>query len=125
MDLLEFLRLRLLGRCLLDGAADLGEYVVGIRSDESNRADNDDQNYSQHYSVFGDILAFLFAPESAHKLVQHAYLLETQLNCGNGFRELSFGTVLRPDHSTSVIIPATGRNVTNSCMCGEHPRVTG
>jgi len=46
MDLLEFLRLRLVGRCLLDGAPDLGEYVVGIRSDESNRADNDDQNHS-------------------------------------------------------------------------------
>ena len=103
---------------LLNGTSDTGKHVVSVGSDKTNCADNDDQNYGQHYSVFGNILAFLFAPESAHELVQHAYLLETRLNWGNGFRGLSFGTVLRPDHSTRVIIPASDRNVTNSCMCG-------
>ena len=62
MDLLEFLRLRLLGRCLLDGAADLGEYVVGIRSDEPDRPDDDHENDGQHYRVLCDILALLIVP---------------------------------------------------------------
>jgi len=49
--------------CLLDAAANLGEYVVGIRPDEPDRAHNDDQNHSQHNCVFRDVLTLLIVPQ--------------------------------------------------------------
>jgi hypothetical protein len=48
---------------LLNGASDLREHVVGIRPDKANCANHDDENYSQHYCVFGDILATFVVPK--------------------------------------------------------------
>ncbi len=48
---------------LLDRAADLREYVVGIRPNQTNRAHDDDENYRQHDGIFRDVLATLIFPE--------------------------------------------------------------
>ncbi len=55
--------LRGISIALLYRAANLGEYVVGIRSDESNRAYDDDQNHSQHHRVLRNVLAMLIIPQ--------------------------------------------------------------
>jgi hypothetical protein len=48
---------------LLDGAANIREYIVGVRADEPDCADHDYQNYSQHHCIFGDILTTLIGPK--------------------------------------------------------------
>ena len=47
---------------LLQGAADLREHVVGIGADQTHRPDNNDQNYGQHYRVFGNVLTLFVLP---------------------------------------------------------------
>jgi len=44
---------------LVKGAAHLRENVVGIRSDEPNRADYEHEDDSQHHGVFRNVLAFI------------------------------------------------------------------
>lgn len=56
-------RNKMLQRRLLNRAADLGKYVVGIRSDEPDRAHDNNQNHSQHNGVFCDVLATLIVPK--------------------------------------------------------------
>ena len=48
---------------LLDGAANVREYIVGVRANESDRAHDDYQNYSQHHRILGDILATFILPK--------------------------------------------------------------
>ena len=50
---------------LLDGAAHHRKDVIGIRSNQPNRAHNNGQDHAQHHCVLGDILAFFIKPESA------------------------------------------------------------
>lgn len=55
---------RFLGeKSLLDGAANLGKDVVGIGSDEPDRAHDNHKNNRQHHGIFRDILAMLIVPE--------------------------------------------------------------
>jgi hypothetical protein len=44
---------------LLDGTGYVREDVIGIRTDQPDRAHDDDQNNGQHDGVFGDILTAL------------------------------------------------------------------
>jgi hypothetical protein len=48
---------------LLYRAADLREHTVGIRTDETDRAHDNDENYRQHDRVFRNVLATLIVPE--------------------------------------------------------------
>lgn len=50
-------------RPLLDGTANIGEHVVGVRADETNRAHHDYQDDGEHYGVFGNILTALILPK--------------------------------------------------------------
>src|SRR5262249_28335314 len=58
------------GMFLADRTGGLGEHGVGIRSDQPNRADNNDENHSQHDSLFRDVLAF-FSFESKAKVAHN------------------------------------------------------
>ena len=69
---------------LLNSAADLGEYVVGIRSDESNRAYNDDQNHSQHDRVLRDVLTLLIIPQLLKKFCHGAPLISPKIHVNLG-----------------------------------------
>jgi hypothetical protein len=51
------------GQRLLDGAANIREHVVGVRTDEPDRPHHDHQNYSQHHRILGDILTTLIVPK--------------------------------------------------------------
>ena len=53
---------------LLDGAANVREYVVGVRADEPDRADYDHQDNRQHHRILGDILSLLILPEILPKI---------------------------------------------------------
>jgi hypothetical protein len=44
---------------LRNRASNLRKDSVGIGSNQSNCADNDHENYGEHYSIFGDVLAFI------------------------------------------------------------------
>jgi hypothetical protein len=44
---------------LLDSAGGLRKDSIGVAADKTYGAYNQDQNYCQHYSVLGDILALL------------------------------------------------------------------
>jgi hypothetical protein len=48
---------------LLNGAANLRKHVVGVRSDKPDRPNDDDQNHSQHYRVFRDVLTMFILPK--------------------------------------------------------------
>lgn len=50
-------------RQLLDGTANVREYIIGVRADEANRAHHDYEDNRQHHCVFGDILTALIAPK--------------------------------------------------------------
>jgi len=41
---------------LLKGASYRGESVIGIRADETNRANNQYQDHGEHHRVFCDVL---------------------------------------------------------------------
>src|SRR5436305_15220579 len=43
-------------RVLLDRACDGGERIIGVAADQTNRADNEYQDYSQHHRIFRDVL---------------------------------------------------------------------
>ncbi len=47
---------------LLNRTGNVGKDVVGVRSDELNRAHYDDQDNGQHHCVFGDILTLVITP---------------------------------------------------------------
>ncbi len=57
---------------LLDRAANLGKYIVGIRPDEANRPYYDYQNNRQHDRILRDILAALIVPELLKTLCHEA-----------------------------------------------------
>ena len=44
---------------LIKGAAHLRENIVGIRSDEPNRADYEHEDDSQHHRIFRNVLTFI------------------------------------------------------------------
>jgi len=46
-----------------------GEGIVGVRSDQADRSYYQDQDDSQHYRVFGDILSFIFPPKPVNELM--------------------------------------------------------
>ena len=61
---------------LLDGTGYRGKDVVGIRANQSNSADNNDQNHSQHNSVLSDVLPAIVVPQLAyHALHDFAFTL--------------------------------------------------
>ena len=47
---------------LVNRTGDGGEYVIGIRTDQANRANHDHKNDSQHHCIFRDVLTFLIVP---------------------------------------------------------------
>jgi hypothetical protein len=53
---------------LLNGTTYAGEYVAGTGTDQSDRANCDRQNDSEHYCILRDILAFFLPPSSAKKV---------------------------------------------------------
>jgi len=48
---------------LLDSATNLREHIVGVRSDEADSADDDDENYSQHHRVLSNVLTTFIIPK--------------------------------------------------------------
>jgi hypothetical protein len=44
---------------LRDRASNLRKDSVGVGSNQSNCADDDHENYGEHYSIFSDVLAFI------------------------------------------------------------------
>jgi hypothetical protein len=50
-------------RRLLNGATNLRKHVVRVRTDEPDRAHDNDQNHSQHHCVFRNVLSTLIVPE--------------------------------------------------------------
>jgi hypothetical protein len=44
-------------------AGDTGKHIVRIAADEPDGSNNNNENDSQHYRVFCDILAFIFRPQ--------------------------------------------------------------
>src|SRR2546422_11161302 len=48
---------------LLDRACDGGERIIGVAADQTNRADNEYQDYSQHHGVFRDVLTCFVSPQ--------------------------------------------------------------
>lgn len=51
------------GSELLDRAADLRKHIVGIRTDQTDRADNDYQDDRQHDRILGDVLTAIIGPK--------------------------------------------------------------
>src|SRR6266851_2779530 len=54
---------------LLNRTGDRGEYVIGIRTDQANRANHDHENDSQHHCIFRDVLAVLIVPYRSNELL--------------------------------------------------------
>src|SRR5205807_7096110 len=50
-------------RVLLNRACDGGERIIGVAADQTNRADNEYQDYSQHHRIFRDVLALFVLPK--------------------------------------------------------------
>jgi hypothetical protein len=50
------------GSRLVNRTGDRGEYVIGIRTDQANRANHDHENHSQHHCIFRDVLTVLIVP---------------------------------------------------------------
>ena len=48
---------------LLDGAGYLGESVIGIRADQTDGADHQNQDYREHHCILGNVLAPIVCPE--------------------------------------------------------------
>jgi len=48
---------------LLNRACDGGECIIGVAADQTNRADNEYQDYSQHHRIFRDVLALFVLPK--------------------------------------------------------------
>ena len=46
---------------LIHRTGDRGEYVIGIRPDQADRANHDHENDSQHHRIFRDVLSCLIA----------------------------------------------------------------
>src|SRR6266852_8277591 len=63
-------------RLLTDGAADVGEYVVGVRTNEPDRAHHDHQNHSQHHRILGDILTTVIVPKFLQYVCHRLRLLK-------------------------------------------------
>jgi hypothetical protein len=50
---------------LLDRAGYGRENVVGVAADQPDGADNNNQNHSQHNSIFSDVLPAIIVPQTA------------------------------------------------------------
>jgi hypothetical protein len=48
---------------LLKGASYRGESVIGIRANETNRANDQDQDHGEHHRILGNVLASIVRPE--------------------------------------------------------------
>jgi hypothetical protein len=55
---------------LVNRAAYAGEYIARMRTNQSDRADRDCQNDSEHYRVLCHILSFVLPPYIAKKISQ-------------------------------------------------------
>jgi hypothetical protein len=55
---------------LANRAAYAGEYIARVRTNQSDRADRDCQNDSEHYRVLCHILSFVLPPYIAKKTSQ-------------------------------------------------------
>jgi hypothetical protein len=47
---------------LVNRTGDRGEHVIGIRPNQTNRANHDYENDRQHYCIFRDVLTVLIVP---------------------------------------------------------------
>ena len=60
---------------LLDRAADAREHVVGVRTDQTDRSNNNYQNHCQHDCVFRNILTSIILPKLLDKFSHEAPFL--------------------------------------------------
>jgi hypothetical protein len=95
---------------LLQGAADAGEYVVGVRTNEADRAHDDYQNHGEHHCVFGNILTTLIVPKFLPKFCHGLRLLKNLFSArlpspqrGNNPNVVT-GSVFRPEAVLEEII---------------------
>jgi len=63
---------------LVQAASNLREHIVGIRTDEANRPNNQNENDSQHYCVFCNVLTLVIRPERANKHPHQTTSLRTR-----------------------------------------------
>jgi hypothetical protein len=57
---------------LLNGTGYVRKYIIGIRSDQPNGADNDYQDNGEHYGIFRNVLPFFVAPQSVQMMHNRA-----------------------------------------------------
>jgi hypothetical protein len=50
---------------LLQTAGNAGKRIVRVSADQTDCADDYDENYGKHHSVFGNILAFIVRPNAS------------------------------------------------------------
>ncbi len=62
-------------RVLLNRACDGGERIIGVAADQTNRADNEYQDYSQHHRIFRDVLALFVLPKLKGEVKRYTPLL--------------------------------------------------
>ncbi len=48
---------------LLNGASYRGESVIGIRADQTDGTNDQNQDHGEHHRVFGNVLAAIICPE--------------------------------------------------------------
>jgi hypothetical protein len=53
---------------LLDRTGYAGENIVRVRANQSQSSDDDHKNHGQHHSIFRDVLALVFSPQSLKDL---------------------------------------------------------
>ena len=58
---------------LLDRTCYGGEGIIRVAADQTNRADNEHQDYSQHHRVFRDVLAHFVVPQFRGEVI-HSFL---------------------------------------------------
>ena len=79
---------------LLNTARHGREHVVGIRSDQPNRAHDDNQNHGQHDRVFRNILSLLISQQLLKKLTHPSTSqidIEAQTDGGTTFLTAHLG----------------------------------
>ena len=58
-----FDKVRSVFRVLLKRAGRIRKCIIGVGTNQPNRANNEDQNDGQHHGVLGDVLTFVFIPQ--------------------------------------------------------------
>ena len=86
-------------RLLGNAAGSLRKHGVGVRPNQANRANDNDENHGQHNSIFRDILATLVTPHLLKELFHTPYLhdrgLAAATDLAGGYRGHSFSSSYR------------------------------